>query len=174
LDANYVPSQDGDRLENEYKLKPLLQGLPTLQPLYLSSFQRRPALAFQDFEGAVSLESRIGNAMSLDEFLPLAMRMASALAEIHARNLIHKNLKPASFLFNPESGEIKICDFGIASLLPYEQTAIRPLRLIEGSLPYMSPEQTGRMNRALDSRSDLYSLGITFYEMLTGHLTFEA
>jgi predicted ATPase/signal transduction histidine kinase len=174
LDANYVPSQDGDRLENEYKLGPILQGLPALQPLYLSSFQRRPALVFQDFEGAVSLESRIGNAMPLDEFLPLATRMASALADIHARNLIHKNLKPASFLFNPESGEIKICDFGIASLLPYEQTAIRPLRLIEGSFPYMSPEQTGRMNRALDSRSDLYSLGITFYEMLTGHLPFEA
>jgi len=174
LDANYVLGQDVDRLENEYKLGPLLQGLPVLQPLYLSSFKRRPALAFQDFRDAISLESRIGSPMSPDEFLPLATHMVSALTEIHARNLIHKNLKPASFLFKPDSEEVKICDFGIASLLPYEQTVVRPLRLIEGSLPYMSPEQTGRMNRALDSRSDLYSLGVTFYELLTGHLPFEA
>ena len=106
--------------------------------------------------------------MAVGAFLRLAVQVAAAVADIHGRGLIHKDLKPGNILFDPETGEVKIADFGTASRVAREQTTARPARLIEGSLPYVSPEQTGRMNRAVDSRSDLYSLGVTFYQLLTG------
>src|SRR5678816_2885369 len=90
------------------------------------------------------------------------------------RDRIHRDLKPNNILFDSETGEIKIADFCTASRIAREQISARPARLIEGSLPYVSPEQTGRMNRAVDSRSDLYSLGVTFYQLVTGRLPFQA
>ena len=103
--------------------------------------------------------------MPLGVFLPLAVKVATAVADIHGRGLIHKDLKPNNILFDPETDEVKIADFCTASRIAREQTSARPAQLIEGSLPYVSPEQTGRMNRAVDSRSDLYSLGVTFYQL---------
>src|SRR5690606_32825116 len=98
--------------------------------------------------------------------------IASALADVHGRGVVHKDIKPKNILVDRASGAVELCDFGIATLLPVEHREALPPTLIEGTLAYMSPEQTGRMNRGLDHRSDLYSLGITLYRMLSGRLPF--
>jgi serine/threonine protein kinase len=91
---------------------------------------------------------------------------------VHERGLIHKDIKPANILADPASGGVWLTGFGIASRLPRERQAAAPPEVIAGTLAYMAPEQTGRMNRSVDSRSDLYALGVTFYELLTGTLPF--
>jgi predicted ATPase/signal transduction histidine kinase/tRNA A-37 threonylcarbamoyl transferase component Bud32 len=173
LDPKHARPRDVDRLRNEYDLGKTLKGLAVVEPLAFSSFQGLPALELEDFQGT-SLDRLLGEPMPLAVFLPLALRVARAVADIHARGLIHKDLKPHNILFNRETDEVKIADFCTAARIAREQTTVRSARLIEGSLPYVSPEQTGRMNRAVDSRSDLYSLGVTFYQLLTGRLPFEA
>ena len=100
--------------------------------------------------------------------------MAAALGKLHQRGLIHKDIKPANILVDSASGAVWLTGFGIASRLPRERQSPEPPEVIAGTLAYMAPEQTGRMNRSIDSRSDLYSLGVTFYEMLTGALPFTA
>jgi len=93
---------------------------------------------------------------------------------VHERGLIHKDIKPANILVNGATGAVKFTGFGIASRLARERQAPEPPETIAGTLAYMAPEQTGRMNRSVDSRSDLYALGVTFYELLTGALPFTA
>jgi predicted ATPase/signal transduction histidine kinase len=173
LDAAPALPEDVERLKHELELRPLLQGLPVLEPLALSSFDGAPALELEDFSGA-PLERRLGSTLPVQDFLVMASRVAASIAEIHARGLIHKDLEPASILFDPSSLAVKVGDFGVASRAPREQTTARSALLVEESLPYVAPEQTGRMNRAVDSRADLYSLGVIFYQLLTGRLPFEA
>jgi predicted ATPase/signal transduction histidine kinase len=112
--------------------------------------------------------------MELSQFLRLAVGLASALGKLHQRCLIHKDIKPANILVDSASGAVWLTGFGIASRLPRERQSAEPPEMIAGTLAYMAPEQTGRMNRSIDSRSDLYSLGVTFYQMLTGALPFSA
>ena len=106
--------------------------------------------------------------MEVGRFLRLAVALSAALGRLHERGLIHKDIKPANILVDVATDQIKLTGFGIASRLPRERQAPWPPEFIAGTLPYMAPEQTGRMNRSIDSRSDLYSLGMTFYQMLTG------
>jgi PAS domain S-box-containing protein len=106
--------------------------------------------------------------------LRLAIGIATALAQVHQRGLIHKDIKPANLLVNAGTGQVWLMGFGIASRLPRERQAPAPPEVIAGTLAYMAPEQTGRMNRSIDFRSDLYALGVTLYEMLTGELPFTA
>jgi serine/threonine protein kinase len=103
-----------------------------------------------------------------------AVGLATALGGLHKRELIHKDVKPANVLVNPATGQVRLMGFSIASRLPHERQTPEPPEFIAGTLAYMAPEQTGRMNRSIDSRSDLYSLGVTLYEMLTGTLPFTA
>ena len=173
LDAKHSRPRDVDRLRNEYELGRTLKGLAVVEPLALSSFHGQPALELEDFDGG-SLAALLGKPMPTEAFLRLAVRVAGVLADIHARGVIHKDLKPHNILVNQATGEIRIGDFCIAARIAREQSTPWAARLIEGSLPYVSPEQTGRMNRSIDSRSDLYSLGVTFYQLLTGRLPFEA
>src|SRR5271168_2446440 len=112
--------------------------------------------------------------MAVAAFLRIAVPLATAIGRLHGRGLVHKDLKPANILVETASGSVWLTGFGIASRLPRERQAPAPPEVIAGTLAYMAPEQTGRMNRSVDSRSDLYALGVTFYEMLTGQLPFTA
>ena len=110
----------------------------------------------------------------MPQFLRFAAGLATALGGLHKRDLIHKDVKPANVLVDPATGQVRLMGFGIASRLSRERQAPEPPEFIAGTLPYMAPEQTGRMNRSIDSRNDLYALGVTLYEMLTGTLPFTA
>jgi serine/threonine protein kinase len=111
--------------------------------------------------------------MTLLEVLKIALQLSKTLGELHQQQIIHKDITPANILINP-AGLVKITDFGIASRLTRETPEITSPDRLEGTLAYMSPEQTGRMNRAVDYRTDFYSLGVTLYEMLTRRLPFQA
>ena len=111
--------------------------------------------------GGELLGGLLGAPMEVGRFLRLAVGVAAALGKVHQRGLIHKDIKPANILVNTASGEVRLTGFGIASRLPRERQAPDPPEFIAGTLAYMAPEQTGRMNRSIDSRSDLYSLGVT-------------
>jgi serine/threonine protein kinase len=126
-----------------------------------------------DDPGGEPLDRLVQRPLPPSQFLPLGIRIATALARVHARGIVHKNIKPANIVVGGD-GEVRITGFGIASRLPREQHLPGPPEVIAGTLAYMAPEQTGRMNRSIDSRSDLYSLGVTFYQLLTGALPFSA
>jgi predicted ATPase len=122
----------------------------------------------------VSLDRFLERPLGLLQFLRFAISLSSAIGRLHARGIIHKDLKPANILVDFATGKVWLTGFGIASRLPRERQGPKPLEVIAGTLAYMAPEQTGRMNRSIDSRSDLYSFGVTLYEMLTGALPFSA
>src|ERR1700686_2045833 len=124
--------------------------------------------------GGEPLDRLIQGPMEMTQFLRFAVGLATALSRLHKRGLIHKDIKPPNVLVNSATGEVWLMGFGIASRLPREHQWPEPPEFIAGTLPYMAPEQIGRMNRSIDSRSDLYSFGVTLYEMLTGRLPFTA
>ncbi|MGK7928321.1 MAG: serine/threonine protein kinase, partial [Spirulina sp.] len=109
---------------------------------------------------------------SIAEFLNIAIQLAEILHQLHQNRVIHKDIKPANILIHPETQQVKLIDFSISTLLPKETQTIQTPNVLEGTLAYLSPEQTGRMNRGIDYRSDFYSLGVTFYEFLTRKLPF--
>ncbi len=127
-----------------------------------------------DYTGGEPLDRLIGEPMEVGQFLRISIALAGAVSQLHGRGLIHKDIKPAHVLVDSATGRVRVSGFGIASRLPRERQAAEPPEFIAGTLAYMAPEQTGRVNRSVDSRSDLYSLGVTFYEMLTGNLPFTA
>src|SRR6266446_1581879 len=161
------------RLEHEYALERELRSSWAAQPVALTEHQGRTALVLED-PGGEPLDGLVGAPMELGLFLRLAVGLASSLRELHAQEIIHKDVKPANALVDGASGRVWLTGFGIASRLRRERHAPEPPEVIAGSLPYMAPEQTGRMNRSIDSRSDLYAAGVTLYELLTGSLPFNA
>lgn len=120
------------------------------------------------------MAQRDGKPLPLDDFFPIAVRLTQILGRLHEHGLVHKDVTPGNVLIDPQSRELRLIDFGISSELSRERQSIMLPKRLEGSLPYISPEQTGRMNRDLDYRSDYYSLGVTFFELLTGELPFSA
>jgi PAS domain S-box-containing protein len=161
------------RLEHEYSLRDELDPDWALRPLALARREGRMMLVLDD-PGGEPLDQCLGKPMELGRFLRLAIKLAAGLGKLHRRWLIHKDVKPANILVDFATHKVWFTGFGIASRLPRERQAAEPPEVIAGTLAYIAPEQTGRMNRSIDSRSDLYSLGITFYEMLTGVLPFNA
>ena len=134
----------------------------------------RPYLVMTDF-GGVDLRNLLKTRnLELGKLLDISIKTASALSEIYQFNIIHKDIKPANILFNPETGDLKLIDFSSASIISRETPTVESSMLMTGTLPYMSPEQTGRMNRMVDWRTDFYSLGVTLYELFTGRLPFMA
>lgn len=125
-------------------------------------------LVLEDFGGFPLKKILKISKMSIKDFLVIAIKISKILGELHKLNIMHYDIKPANILQNDWDGAVKLTDFGIAKILTHEDDEIYNPAVIEGVLPYISPEQTGRINRPVDYRSDLYSLGITFYEMLAG------
>ena len=162
-----------DRLAHEYGLKEVLDGAWAARPLALEREHGGSMLMLED-PGGEPLERLLGTPMAVGSFLPLAVGIAAALGKLHARGLVHKDLKPAHLLVNCADGQVRLTGFGLASRLPRERQAPAPPEFIAGTLAYMAPEQTGRMNRSIDSRSDLYAFGVVLYQMLTGTLPFTA
>src|SRR5438132_12278114 len=161
------------RLGHEYSLASELRSAGAARPIALTEHQGRTTLVLED-PGGEPLDGLLGAPMEIGFFLRLAVGLASALRELHAQGIIHKDVKPANLLVDTATGGVWLMGFGIASRLRRERQAPEPPEVIAGSLPYMAPEQTGRMNRSIDSRSDLYAAGVTLYEMLTGGLPFTA
>ena len=162
-----------DRLAREYGLKDELDGAWAVRPLELVRESGRIMLVLED-TCSEPLDRLLGLPIEVRSFLRIAIAVAAALTQVHRRGLVHKDIKPANILVNPMTGEVKLTGFGIASRLPRERQAPAPPESIAGTLAYMAPEQTGRMNRSIDARSDLYALGVTFYQLLTGSLPFTA
>jgi predicted ATPase/serine phosphatase RsbU (regulator of sigma subunit) len=160
------------RLRHEHAVLVSLDLPEVVRPLALVPHGRGVALVLEDL-GDVSVESKFRHERPTPrQFLELAIRMAGALGAVHRRAVIHKDIKPHHFLVAGD--QIKLVDFGIATRLSNETQVASSTSTLTGTLAYMSPEQTGRMNRSLDRRTDLYSLGVSFYQILTGRLPFEA
>ncbi|MEG5001879.1 trifunctional serine/threonine-protein kinase/ATP-binding protein/sensor histidine kinase [Microcoleus sp. B4-D4] len=164
------------QFRNQYTIAKNLNSPLIIQTYSLEPYHNGYALVMEDF-GGISLKEwalKEGNRLSLGEFLEVAIALCNTLDILYRERIIHKDIKPSNILINPETKQVKLIDFSIASLLPREtQTLINP-NVLEGTLAYISPEQTGRMNRGIDYRTDFYSLGVTFYELLTGVLPFQS
>ncbi|MEH1990207.1 trifunctional serine/threonine-protein kinase/ATP-binding protein/sensor histidine kinase [Nostoc sp.] len=163
---------------NQYTIAKNLDLPGIVHPYSLEPYRNSYALVMEDF-GGISLRDWLNKKMAsnqytLAEFLDIAIALSNILDGLYRHRIIHKDIKPANILINPETKQVKLIDFSIASLLPRETQEIHSPNILEGTLAYLSPEQTGRMNRGIDYRSDYYSLGVTFYELLAGHLPFES
>jgi predicted ATPase/signal transduction histidine kinase/tRNA A-37 threonylcarbamoyl transferase component Bud32 len=178
LKEDYPTPQELTRYKQEYEITHNLNLDGIVKAYGLEPYQRSLVIILEDF-GASSLKQLMNDCvgvycnMPLPEFLKLAIKTAEILGAIHSSNIIHKDINPSNIVFNPETGQLKIIDFGISTQLTRENPTLKNPNVLEGTLAYMSPEQTGRMNRVLDYRTDFYSLGVTFYELLTGKLPFE-
>ncbi len=182
LKEDYPTHSELTRYKQEYEITRTLNLGGVIKAYALEPYQRTVCIILEDF-GALSLRDLINErrgamgtsaaALPLQEFLPIALKVAEILGQIHAANIVHKDINPANIVINTETQQIKIIDFGISTQLSRENPTLKNPNVLEGTLAYLSPEQTGRMNRALDYRTDFYSLGVTFYELLTGQLPFE-
>ena len=172
-DAGHPIVENVNRLAREFELREYLDGTWALRPLELVR-ERGQTMLVVDYAGGQPLDRLIRTPMEIEQFLRLSVALTSAVGQLHGRGVIHKDIKPANILVDSATGQVRLTGFGIASRLPRERQPAEPPEFIAGTLAYMAPEQTGRVNRSIDSRSDLYSLGVTFYEMLTGSLPFTA
>lgn len=173
LTAERPRSASADRLAHEYGLKDHLESAWAVRPLELVPDRDRVMLVLED-PGGMPLERYLGEPIEASRFLQLAIGITAAVGQVHQRGFVHKDLKPAHVLVHETDARVRLTGFGLASRLPRERQAPGPPEFIAGTLAYMAPEQTGRMNRSIDSRSDLYALGVIFYQMLTGVLPFAA
>lgn len=174
LQKDYPTFSELVQFRNQYTIGKNLNIPGTIKTYGLEFAQNRYILSMEDF-GGISLAEYVTTQkrkISLEQFLNIACPLAQVLQSLHEERIIHKDIKPANILINPETQEVKITDFSISSLLPRETQEIQNPNVLEGSLGYISPEQTGRMNRGIDYRTDFYSLGVTFYEILTRQLPF--
>src|ERR1700731_1939617 len=160
-------------LEHEHSLRAELDPAGAVRPVELTQHEGRTVLVLED-AGGEPLAQLVGTPMEMGQFLRVAIGFSAAVRQLHGRGLIHKDLKPANVMIEPSTSQVWLMGFGIASRLPREHQSAEPPEFIAGTLAYMAPEQTGRMNRSIDSRSDLYAVGVTLYEMLIGTLPFTA
>ena len=170
----YPDIKDIAKLKHEYKIIKKFDSPGIVKAISLKKYNNRLALVLEDFGGESLVEFMKNQKLELKDFLPIAISLANWLADIHQHKIIHKDINPSNIIIHPKTREVKIIDFGISTLLEQERQMSDNPDLLEGTLAYMSPEQTGRMNRLIDYRTDLYSLGATFYEMLTGIIPFLA
>ncbi|HYO69559.1 MAG TPA: serine/threonine-protein kinase, partial [Archangium sp.] len=162
------------QFRNQYTISRGLQLPGVVSPLALERCHNGFAIIMAD-GGYVSLEDyRETHPLTVPQVLDIGISLAGTLEGLYQHRVIHKDLKPHNILIHPETHDLQLTDFSIASRLPREAQTLESPALIEGTPAYMSPEQTGRMNRGIDYRTDFYSLGVTLYELLTGQLPFQA
>jgi PAS domain S-box-containing protein len=177
LKQDYPSPQELTRYRQEYAITRSLDVEGVIIAYSQQDYQRTLVMLLEDF-GGESLEYWIQQRpetfcpMPVSTFLPLAINLSNILGRIHAANIIHKDINPGNIVLNPNTGVVKIIDFGIATRFSRTNSRFRSPHILEGTLAYLSPEQTGRMNRSIDYRTDFYSLGVTFYELLTGRVPF--
>ncbi|HEY9600936.1 MAG TPA: AAA family ATPase [Allocoleopsis sp.] len=199
LKAEYPTLEELSQLRHEYEILKCLEIEGVVKPLALEKYQNSIVLILADFAGKSLSDFLESQAINLSCFLQIAIQLASTLAALHQNNIIHKDIQPHTILINIQTNQIKLIDFSITSRFSGQNQSISHPNVVismtrsrslasearaserasalstgAGSLAYMSPEQTGRMNRSIDYRTDFYSLGITLYEMLTGQLPFQA
>ncbi len=174
LRREYPSVNELAQFRHQYSIAKNLEIPGIIQPLALEFWGNRYALVMDDW-GGIALDQYIQKqSLSLGEVFAIVLQLAEILQALHQARVIHKDIKPANLLIHPESKQLKVIDFSIASLLPKETQEIENPRALEGTLAYLAPEQTGRMNRGIDYRADFYALGVTFYELLTGTLPFSS
>jgi predicted ATPase/class 3 adenylate cyclase len=172
LKGDYPAPEKIAWFKREFELASALK-LPGVAQVYsLEQDQQRWVMAIEDFGGESLARLAVAGQIEVGTFLKLAIQITEILGQLHSQQVIHKDINPANILLNPATGQIKLIDFSIATRLSRENPTFRNPDVIEGTLAYISPEQTGRMNRAVDYRTDFYSLGATFYELLTGQVPF--
>jgi predicted ATPase/signal transduction histidine kinase/CheY-like chemotaxis protein len=174
LKENYPTPAELYRYQQEYEITRRLNLEETIKAYELRKYENTQVMLLEDF-GGESLKILLNDRpFALPEFLHLAIQITDALGKVHQKKVIHKDINPSNIVLNPQTGKLKIIDFGLSTILSQENTTLKSPNLLEGTLAYMSPEQTGRMNRAIDYRTDFYSLGVTFYELLTNQFPFES
>ncbi|MDJ0533203.1 MAG: AAA family ATPase [Xenococcaceae cyanobacterium MO_207.B15] len=173
LKENYPTPSELTRYKQEYEFTRSFNVDSIVKAYDLQRYENSLVMFLEDF-GGQSLNYLLSQSqLSLEEFLTITIKTTESLAAIHTANIIHKDINPSNIVYNPQTGQLKIIDFGISTRLSQEFLTVCPPNQLEGTLAYIAPEQTGRMNRGIDYRSDFYSLGVTFYELLTNQLPFE-
>ncbi|NJS11939.1 MAG: AAA family ATPase, partial [Microcoleus sp. CSU_2_2] len=171
LKAEYPTLDAMTRIKHEYRIRQHLENPGLVKVISLETFDNRLGLLLEDFNGESIEQMMLREKLDVITCLKFGIQLIKVLEYLHLRQIIHKDIKPSNIIVNRQTGTVKLTDFGIASQLSTENPQIN-LNSQAGTFAYMSPEQTGRMNRTLDYRTDFYSLGITLYEMLTGRLPF--
>ncbi|MBW4493241.1 MAG: AAA family ATPase [Oscillatoria princeps RMCB-10] len=172
LNKEYPTPEELAKFKQQYEITQNLDLPGAVKSYSLETYQNSLVLVMEDFGGQSLKDFITAHRLNLLEFLRIARQLAETLGQLHQESIIHKDIKPQNIIINRETGQVKIADFSLATLLSRESQSVSNPNLLEGTLAYMSPEQTGRMNRSIDCRTDFYSLGVTFYEMLTGELPF--
>ncbi|EDM81413.1 serine/threonine kinase with two-component sensor domain [Plesiocystis pacifica SIR-1] len=162
------------RVRHEFRLLESLDIDGVVKPIGLERLGDNLVLLLESVDSRNLRQFAGGRALEVRVFLPVAIRLVEILAAVHERGVIHQDIKPSNVLIERGTGAVHLADFGISVLLEDSHRRIHDPDLLAGTLPYLSPEQTGRTKRGVDFRSDLYSLGVTFYELLTGRRPFEA
>ncbi|MEG4344098.1 AAA family ATPase [Microcoleus sp. A003_D6] len=173
LKESYPTPQELVRYRTEFRITQQLKEPGIVQVYDLQKYQNSLVMFVEDFGGESLTIWMQQRQFSLKEFLQIAIATTEILGQIHRANIIHKDINPSNIVYNPKTEQLKIIDFGISTQLSRETPILTNPGVLEGTLAYISPEQTGRMNRTLDYRTDFYSLGVTFYELLTGKLPFD-
>jgi predicted ATPase/signal transduction histidine kinase len=174
LRSEYPLPEELARYQYEFEVIRSLNLAGVVKAYDLQKYDHTLVMLLEDF-GGDSLERLVQDGqLAIADFLTLAVQITKIVGALHRLNIIHKDLRPANILWNSTTGQLKIIDFGLATMLSRENPALTNPDGLEGTLAYISPEQTGRMNRSIDYRTDFYTLGIAFYELLTRQLPFES
>ena len=177
LKSEYPTPDEIKKFSYEYEIAKKLNVEGVIKNYEMIEYKNTRAIIMEDC-GGVSLDKmaggNVGKKIGIKNFLILALKIVDILGKVHANKIIHKDIKPHNILINAGTGDIRLIDFSISSQLSKEQQELKAPEDLEGTLSYISPEQTGRMNRSVDYRTDFYSLGVTFYELITGKVPFES
>ncbi len=174
LKQDYPSTQEIAKYKQEYEITRNLRSEGVILTYGLQKYQNTLVMILEDFGGESLNFLFKKQPLNLEEFLQIALKIVDILAEIHSAGVIHKDINLSNIVYNPQTKQVKIIDFGISTVVTQENPPLKNPQILEGTLAYISPEQTGRMNRAVDYRTDFYSVGVSFYELLTGQIPFTA